>query len=181
MDELGFNIPLLVAQIINFFVVLLVLRLFLYRPVLNLLDRRSQRIREGLEAAEKAKEQAAQAEQEMAKRLDEARRQGQALVAQAQEAATRIQEESRGEARREAEALLERARGEIQLERDQAIAQLRQEFADLTISAAEKVIGQSLDRQAHRRLIEEALAESTFRPDGRAQTGPRPGASAREG
>jgi F-type H+-transporting ATPase subunit b len=59
--------------------------------------------------------------------------------------------------------MLERARAEIQQERDAAIAELRKEFADLTISAAEKVIGQSLDRQAHQRLIEEALQESTFR------------------
>ena len=43
--------------------------------------------------------------------------------------------------------MLERARGEIQLERDTAIAELRKEFADLTIAAAEKVIGQSLDRR----------------------------------
>ncbi len=59
--------------------------------------------------------------------------------------------------------MLERARTEIQLERDQAIAELRGEFADLTVSAAEKVIGQSLDRQAHQRLIDEVLAESTFK------------------
>ncbi len=59
--------------------------------------------------------------------------------------------------------MLERARGEIQLERDNAIAELRREFADLTIAAAEKVIGQSLDRTAHQRLIEQALAESSFR------------------
>ena len=58
---------------------------------------------------------------------------------------------------------LARARNEIQLERDSAIADLRKEFADLTIAAAEKVINQSLDRNAHRRLIDEALAESSFR------------------
>ncbi len=163
MDELGLNIPVLVAQLVNFFLLLVVLRLFLYRPILNMLDRRSQRIREGLEAADQSKEQAAQAEEEVAKQLEEARQQGQAHMAQAQETASRIQEEARNQARRDAEALLERARNEIQLERDQAIAELRQEFADLTVSAAEKVIGQSLDRQAHRRLIDEVLAESTFR------------------
>ncbi len=163
MSQLGLNIPVLIAQLVNFFLLLVVLRVFLYRPILDLLDRRAQRVREGLEAAEQSKEHAAQAEQEVALQLDEARRQGQALVTQAQEAATRIQDESRGQARREAEVLLERARNEIQLERDRAIAELRTEFADLTVSAAEKVIGQSLDRQAHRRLIDEVLAESTFR------------------
>jgi F-type H+-transporting ATPase subunit b len=163
MDELGFNLPVLIAQLVNFFLLLVVLRIFLYRPILDLLDRRAQRIKEGLDAAEQSKERAAEAEQETAAQIEEARRQGQALVAQAQEAASRIQEESRNQARREAETIVERARNEIQLERDQAIAELRKEFADLTVSAAEKVIGQSLDRQAHQRLIDEALAESTFR------------------
>ena len=162
MEQLGFNLPLLVAQIVNFFVVLVALRLFLYRPVLNMLDRRAQRVREGLEAAEQSKERASQSEQEVAQQLDAARGQGQSLIAQAQETANRVQEEARDQARREGETLLERARGEIQLERDQAIAELRREFADLTVNAAEKVIGQSLDRDAHQRLIDEVLTESTF-------------------
>jgi F-type H+-transporting ATPase subunit b len=52
------------------------------------------------------------------------------------------------------------------LERDEAIAEIRRQFADLTISAAEKVIGQSLDKKAHERLIDEVLAESSFKKDG---------------
>lgn len=162
MSQLGLNLPVLVAQLINFFLLLVVLRIFLYKPILAMLDRRSQRIREGLEAAEQSKSQAASGEREVAKQLDEARKQGQALVAQAQEASNRLQEEARNQARREAETLLERARSEIQLERDQAIAELRGAFADLTISAAEKVIDQSLDRQAHKKLIDDVLAQSTF-------------------
>jgi F-type H+-transporting ATPase subunit b len=163
MEQLGINLPLLIAQVINFFIVLFVLRLFLYKPVLAMLDRRAERVREGLEAAEQSKERASQTETEVSQQLDQARQQGQALIAQAQEAANRIQEEARAQARRDAETLLERARSEIQLERDQAIGELRKEFADITVTAAEKVIGQSLDRQAHRRLIDETLAESTFR------------------
>jgi F-type H+-transporting ATPase subunit b len=162
MEQLGFNLPLLFAQVINFLIVLFALRLFLYKPVLEMLDRRAERVKEGLEAAETSKEQAAQAEQDVARQIDDARAQGQAMIAQSQEAATRIQEEGRAQARREAETLLERARNEIQLERDQAIAELRREFADLTISAAEKVVGQSLDKQSHQRLIDEALAEARF-------------------
>ena len=163
MDELGFNLPVLIAQVVNFFLLLVLLRIFLYKPVLEMLDRRAQRIREGVEAADKSKERASAGEQEVARQLDASREQGQALIAQAQEAANRIQQEARSQARQEGETMLERARTEIQLERDQAIAELRGEFADLTVSAAEKVIGQSLDRQAHRRLIDEVLAESTFR------------------
>ena len=163
MDELGFNLPLLVAQLVNFFLLLVLLRIFLYKPILKMLDRRAQRIREGVEAADESKERASAAEQEVAQQLGASREQGQALIAQAQEAASRIQEEARSQARKEAETILERARTEIHLERDQAIAELRGEFADLTVSAAEKVIGQSLDRQAHQRLIDEVLTESTFK------------------
>jgi len=163
VDELGFNIPVLIAQLVNFFLLLVVLRLFLYKPILEMLDRRSQRIREGLDAAEQSKEQASEAEAQVARQLERSRSQGQQLIAQAQEAANRIQEEARNQARSEGDAILERARREIQLERDQAIAELRAQFGDLTVSAAEKVIGQSLDRAAHRRLIEETLAESKFR------------------
>jgi F-type H+-transporting ATPase subunit b len=163
MDELGINVPVLVAQLFNFFLLLVVLRIFLYRPILDMLDRRSQRIREGLEAADQSKEQAARGEQDVALQLAESRQQGQALIAQAQESSARIQEDARNQARREGEALLERARSEIQLERDQAIAELRRQFADITVIAAEKVISQSLDRQAHRKLIDDVLAESAFR------------------
>ena len=163
MDELGLNLPVLVAQLVNFFLLLVLLRIFLYKPILEMLDRRKQRIREGEQAAEQSKEQASQAQAEVATKIEEARQQSQALVAQAQEASSRIQEDARNQAKLEAETLLERARNEIQLERDQAVAVLRSEFAELTVSAAEKVISQSLDRQAHQRLIDEVLAESMFR------------------
>ena len=92
----------------------------------------------------------------------------QQLIAQAQEISTRIQADARTQAQSDAETTLARARSEIQQERDAAIADLRKEFADMTIAAAEKVIGESLDRNAHKRLIDEALAQSSFaEPSGR--------------
>ncbi|MCH8949204.1 MAG: hypothetical protein IIB87_02370, partial [Chloroflexi bacterium] len=54
MDELGLNIPVLVAQLVNFFLLLVLLRLFLYKPILKMLDKRAQRIREGVEAADES-------------------------------------------------------------------------------------------------------------------------------
>ena len=169
LKTLGINLPSLLAQLINFTILLILLSVFAYRPVIRLLDERRRRIQEGLEAAEQAKQQAAQAEQEVQAQLERARQEGQAIISQAQQIAVRIQEEGRQEARQDAEALLARARSEIQLERDSAIAELRREFAGLTIDAAEKVIGESLDRQTHWRLIEEVLAESTLGGDGDQQ------------
>jgi len=147
----------------SFIFLLIVLRLLVYKPVLKMLDERRERIREGLSAAERGQQRAEEANREAQAQIEAARRDGQAIVAQAQQVANRIQEEARQAAQQQQEAMLERARSEIQLERDNAIAKLRGEFADLTISAAEKVIGQSLDRSAHQRLIEQALADSSFR------------------
>jgi F-type H+-transporting ATPase subunit b len=163
ITDLGINLPVLLGQLLSFLFLLTALRLFVYTPILKMLDERRERIREGLSAAERGKEQAAEASQEAQAQIEAARREGQTIVAGAQQVAQRLQEESRAQAQQQQEAMLERARAEIQLERDNAISELRKEFADLTISAAEKVIGQSLDRQAHQRLIDEALGESSFR------------------
>ena len=162
VEALGINLPQLMAQIANFFVLLVILRLTLYKPILKMLDERKQRIAEGLNAADLARAEAASAQANIQAQIEAARREGQELVANAQGIAGRIQAEAREQSTRDREAALERARTEIQLERDRAIADLRREFAGITVSAAEKVIGQSLDRQAHQRIIDETLAESSF-------------------
>ena len=163
IGSLGINLPVLIAQLVNFTILLVVLRLVAWGPLMKMLDERRERIRESLDAAELAKSQVAESERRVQEQVEAGRRDAQNLIAQAQEIAARIQADARTQAQADAEATLARARNEIQLERDTAIADLRKEFADMTISAAEKVIGSSLDRNAHRRLIDEALAESSFR------------------
>ncbi len=167
IGALGINLPSLIAQLINFTILLIVLGWAFKKFLFPLMDERRKRIQEGLDASEEAKKRLAQTETETAAELNKARQEGQGLIGQAQQMSARIQEESRQSARAEAETLLERARSEIQLERDAAIADLRREFADLTITAAERVIRRSLDRTAHRELIEEVLAEAPQGGDGK--------------
>ena len=163
MDALGINLPGLIVQLVNFVLLLVLLRLFLYKPVLRMLDQRRQRIADSMQAVDTMKEQAASAEKQVQEQLTLARAEGQALIAAAQQNAARVQEDARTAAKAEADALIVRARGEIELERDNAIASLRAEFADLAVAAAEKVIRQSLDKSAHQKLIDEVLQESSFR------------------
>ncbi len=167
IGALGINLPSLIAQFINFTILLILVGWASKRFLFPLRDERRKRIQEGLEASEEAKQRLAQTETETAAELEKARQEGQALIGQAQQMSARIQEEARQSARAEGETLLERARSEIQLERDAAIADLRREFADLTITAAERVIRRSLDRKAHRELIEEVLAEAPQGGDGK--------------
>jgi len=162
LKALGINLPSLLAQLINFAILLFVFSWAFRRIIFPMLDERRRRIQEGLEASDEAKRRLSETEVEVRQELDKARQEGQALVAQAQQVASRIQTEARTGAQQETEQLLARARTEIGLERDAAVAQLRGEFAEMTILAAERVVRQSLDRQAHRRLIEETLAESSL-------------------
>ncbi len=161
--DLGINLPVLIGQMLSFLFLLAIMKMFVYKPVLKMLDERKAKIEEGLSAADRGLEAGVEASRAAAAQLDEARREGQQVVANAQQVSQRLQEDGRTQAQQQQEAMLERARAEIQQERDAAIAELRKEFADLTITAAEKVIGQSLDRQAHQRLIDEALQNSSFR------------------
>ena len=161
--DLGINLPVLIAQIVNFTILLVVLRLVAWGPLTNMLEERRQKIADSLSSADRMKAEVAESERQAQAQIEQGRREAQQLIAQAQEIGTRIQEDARRQSQADADATLARARNEIQLERDTAIADLRREFADLTIAAAEKVIGSSLDRNAHKRLIDEALAQSSFR------------------
>ena len=168
ITDLGINGPSLIAYLINFVLLLGILTLFAYKPLLRVLDQRSESIRESLEAAERAREEAAGSQQVIEDQLNEARREGQRLLEQAREAAARFQEEQMDQARRDAETFVERARSDIQRERDAAVQEVRANFGDLAITAAERVIRRSLDRQAREELISQVLDEGE-----QASGGPR--------
>ena len=159
ITDLGINGPSLIAYLINFVLLLGILTLFAYKPLLRVLDQRSERIRESLEAAERARDEASTSHQAIEEQLNEARREGQRLLDQAREAAERYRGEEMDRARLEAEGFVERARTDIQRERDAAIQEVRANFGDLAITAAERVIRRSLDRQAHEDLISQVLEE----------------------
>jgi F-type H+-transporting ATPase subunit b len=157
---LGINIPVLLAQLISFIILFGLLYLVAYKPIMRILDERSQKVRESMEQTEQIKQQAERAEAEVAKQLETASKEGQELVARAARTGEEIKKQAQQEAKQEGEALIARARAEIQHERDEAIGELREEFAGLTMMAAEKVVERSLDKKAHRELIDRVLEES---------------------
>ena len=160
MEALGINIPGLVAQIVNFLLLLFLISRFAYKPILNMLNQRSEQIKESLEAADRARQEAQQSEANIQAQLDAARREGQTIIEQASRSAEQLREEIQQVARQEAETIRQRAQADFDLERQKAIADLRRQFADLTVTAAERVINESLDRAKHQSLISEVLEQS---------------------
>lgn len=160
MGELGINLPSFIAQLVNFGILFLLLSVLAYKPILKMMDERSRRIKESLELAEVMKAQAEKAQEEFKQQIAEASKQGQLVIERAAKTGDEIREKAKAEAQAEAEALLQRAKADIRRERDEVIDELRKEFADLTILAAGKVIGKSLDKTAHREMINQVLEES---------------------
>ena len=165
-EGLGVNWHGLLGQFINFAILLALLIIVAYKPVTKMLDDRSRRIKESMEQAQAIKEQTAKTQQTIQEQLAEARKQGQAVVAQAEQIGERVKEEARQQAKQDAEAIVARARSEIQKESEETIAELRKEFVDVAIRAAAKVINRTLDKEAHRQLIEETLRDSTELKEG---------------
>ena len=159
LETLGIHFPSLAIYLVNFLLVLLLLYLFAYKPILRLMDQRADRIRESLEAADTARQEAASSQEAIQEQITEARREGQRIMDQAREASERFRAEEMEKSRQEAEAFSERAKEDIARERDTALQEVRASFGDLAITAAERVIRSSLDRQAHEELINQVLEE----------------------
>lgn len=161
---LGLDLATFVGQLVSFLLLLGLLVYFGYKPIRKMLDERENRIRESMEQAEATKQEYERAKVAVQEQVSKARQEGQAVISQATQIGDRLKEEAKEEARKEAQAIVDRTRVELERERDKAIDGLRREFVDTAILAAEKVINEALDKEKHRKLIEEALEESaTFR------------------
>jgi len=155
LSALGINLGYLLVQIISFIIALLILRAWVYRPVLNLLDRRRKTIAQGLEDARLAAEARANAEKEAQRILTEAQQEAATKLREASERAEEVAREVRAAAEREVVKLRETASAEATAERDRVLADLRGHVAALAIAAAQKVVGEALDEKRHRALIDD--------------------------
>jgi F-type H+-transporting ATPase subunit b len=153
---------LMIWTLVTFVVVLIVLKKYAFTPIQQMIDQRRVAITADLDAAEKARGEAQTALAEYREQLAEARKEAARIV----EDARRIGEERRvaDVAALEAETvrLKEQAKAEIAAETRQALADLKQHVAELTMVATEKVVRARLDAGEQKRLIEDALADVDF-------------------
>ena len=161
MGEIGINWKILLAQLVTFGIFAFMLVTLLLKPMRRMLDTRSERIKVSMEQADQIKEQLATVEEQVKAQLDASRKEGHVILAQATQLGEKLKEEARAEAKKQAEAIVVKARADIEMERDKAIGEVRRQFVDLTVLAAEKVVKESLDKEKHRRLIEEVLNQAS--------------------
>jgi F-type H+-transporting ATPase subunit b len=148
------------VSIVNFLVLLYLLRMFLWGPISRTLDARAAKIREGLQMAEDAKAERLRMQAEVERLLNEARQEAGAIAERTTAAAEAAAAEVRAQARTEADRIREKGRVDAQTLHDQALAQLRGELASMVVLAASRLLGREISPEQHRALIEQSLSEA---------------------
>lgn len=148
------------VSIVNFLVLLYLLRRFMWGPIMATLDRRAAKIREGLELTESARRERDQLKQEVERILVQARHEAAAIAERTTKAAEAAAADIRVQAKSEADRIREKGRVDAQHLHDQALAQLRAEVASMVVLTASRILGREISPEQHRALIERSLDEA---------------------
>ena len=138
---------LIIWTIITFAVVLVILKAFVWRPLLGALEAREQRISDAIESAEKARDEAQATLAEHQQRLEGAGEEARQIVAQAREAGEKTQQR-----------IVEQARRSIETEKQAALSELRREVGNLAVEAAGQILDANLDDEKNRKLVDDLIA-----------------------
>jgi F-type H+-transporting ATPase subunit b len=142
-----------VIQICNTLILFLVLRYLLFKPVTEFLNKRQAAIKNAMDKADRDVKEAAQLKVDYELKLKEAREEARGIIDTATKQGQKRQDEIVREARVDAERIKERAEADVEMQQDQALTYLRDQVADMAISAASKVIDQEFDTENQKRLV----------------------------
>ena len=154
------NLAEVIPALISFAIVFFVLSKFAWPAISDMLDKRAETIREGLERAEAAKIEAERLLEEYKQTMADARKEAGTILQQAKQAAEAQRSEATLKTQAEIDDMLVKARESIEGERRAAIASLQSSVADLTVAVAGKLIGSELSDEGHQRVIEKYISEA---------------------
>ncbi len=155
MEALGLNLGYLLVQIVSFGVLFLILSAWVYKPLIGMLENRKEKIHKGLEDARVAAEARENAEAEAEKIMQAKQAEASDLVRQATARAQDVDKEVKAEAEKGIAEMKAKARTEIEEERNQLLGEVRGQIAALAMAATQKLVGEALDANRQRALIEE--------------------------
>jgi len=153
-SQFGVTWPLFIAQVINFILVLFVLKKFAF----GMLEQRKNRIAEGEEKLKRIETQLADSEERTAAAIEEANNTSKRLIEEAKESAATLSEQKTQEAIASAQGILSKAEEAAKAERNQMVAELKQDFGRLVAATTANVTGKVLTEDDNKRINEEAVA-----------------------
>ena len=151
------NPGLILWTIFTFLVLLVILRKFAWKPLLESLHKREETVRSSIERAETARQEAERLLEENKKQLARAEEEGRRILNEHRQLAEKLKSEIVENANQQSRRMVDQAKQEINRDKDAALNQLRNEVANLAIQAAGKILDESLDDAHHRKLIDTYL------------------------
>ena len=147
----------LIAQLLNLFLQMFLIKKFLFKPIRNVLQKRKELADAQIEEATKAKDEALAMKSEYEKNLSEAREKAGDILATAQKSATKQSEDILREANEQAVAIKAKAEKDIAQEKRKAVNEIKDEIGDMALEIAGKVIERELSAKDHEKLIDEFI------------------------
>lgn len=157
LNNLGINGSLLLAQIVNFIILLFILYKFAYGPVLKMLEDRTKKIEKGLKDAEDSQKKLAEISEKESAVLVEARKNAQEIIKKAEDMAVTQAQSIVLTAREQTEKMLAVAQKQIEQEKEKILTEVKLEVADLVVMATEKIIHEKLDKNKDQELINQII------------------------
>ncbi len=148
-----------VLQIMNFIILMVLLTKYLYKPFLNMMDERKNKIASDLSKAEEFRKNAEVYREEMRKELERAREEARRIIESAAERAKRFEEEQKNKAKLEAVKMIDDAKREIEKEREKAFQSVRSEAVSIAILLVKRILGEQIDIEVKRRYLEDVMKE----------------------
>ncbi len=157
LDTFGVNWQLFTFQLINFVIVILVLKKFAFGPISAMLEQRKKRIAEGEEKLKRIETQLAESEEATAAALEKANNDAKRLIEEAKQSSAAHIEEKTQEAIVKAQEILNKAEATAKAEREQMVSELKSDFGQLVVTATTAVTGKVLTEEDKKRINQEAL------------------------
>lgn len=159
LNQFGINPLLLAAQVVNFFLLLFILKRFLYKPILKVLEERKKKIEESLKNAEEIEKRLLEIGQLQEKEIQKAAKIGQQIIKDATDSANQIYEETKVNAEKLSDKLVKQTKLQLQQQKQQLEDSIRAHVADLVFSIVQKVTGKVLTKQDKIKIAEESIKE----------------------
>ncbi len=158
-EKFGVQWPLLIAQVINFCLVIAILHFFAFKPILKTLDARQKKIADGLQYTEEMKLQLMETEKKKHETLKQAVTEAKGIVGEAQKTSSELLEKEKQAAILQSEAILAKATEAIHLERDQMLLEARSDIAGLVIDITKQVLRKELSPTDQQAFLQSAVQQ----------------------
>lgn len=159
LSTFGVQPVLLLAQIVNFIILLFLLKKFAYKPIMKVLEERRIKIETGVIQAEEAEKKLAETEVRQKEIISGAEQESSRIIQETKYAVKKLQDETLVETNKKAEEMMDRNKEVLQLEKEKMISEVRRGMAELVAKTTKKVVGKTLSHQENERLVRQSLKD----------------------